>query len=72
MSYFLIKIVSGLKKIELWDLGASNTFLKINQSAYLSCCVYQLKMVLLSIYCDHFSKCYGQKKRHVRYNRNQE
>lgn len=23
----------------------------------LSCCVYQLKMVLLSIYCDHFSKC---------------
>lgn len=37
-----------------------------NREWYLSCCVDQLQMVLLSIYCDHFSKCCIQGKRQIR------
>lgn len=34
--------------------------------SYLSCCVNQLQMVLLSIYRDHFSKCCRDEKTHIR------
>lgn len=39
---------------------------KLNsQDTYLSSCIYKLKMIFLSIYCDQFCESYRKKGNHV-------